>query len=89
VADLDYDAVEEDPQFNLSSALPEDLPHVPLSTYTEYPEDVMLERSKNFYMEMNRRRTVRYYSSKSIPKEIIENIVRAAGEYGGLNLLEF
>lgn len=44
-----------------------------------YSEEEMLERSKTFYSTMNTRRTVREFSTKPIPQEVIENILRTAG----------
>lgn len=43
-----------------------------------YPEEIMLKRSKDFFEWMNRRRTVRSFSDKPIPKEVMENIIRTA-----------
>ncbi|MDH3891853.1 MAG: nitroreductase family protein [candidate division Zixibacteria bacterium] len=54
-------------------------PFVPLSEYIEYPEDEMLSRSQEFYENVKRRRTVRQFSGRAVPREIIENSVRAAG----------
>ncbi|XP_066254458.1 iodotyrosine deiodinase [Euwallacea similis] len=63
---------------SLSPALPKDLKHVPLS-FTKLPASLSLERSKEFYELMNKRRTVRHFSKEFVPKEIIENIIRTAG----------
>lgn len=41
----------------------------------------MIERSANFFDDMNNRRTCRYYSSEPVPKEVIENIVKTAGKF--------
>ena len=38
----------------------------------------MVERSKVFYSEMDKRRSVREFSDKAVPKEVIENIVMTA-----------
>lgn len=38
----------------------------------------MIERSKSFYQFMDSRRTVRDFSDKDIPKEVIENIILTA-----------
>ena len=43
-----------------------------------FPEKEMLAKSKSFYQWMNKRRTVRDFSSKPIPKEIMENIILTA-----------
>jgi nitroreductase len=52
----------------------------PFITYNRdvYPSLKMLELSKEFYRWMNERRTVRDFSDKVIPKEVIENILLAA-----------
>jgi len=47
--------------------------------YEEYPLTEMVERSQKFYEELNRRRTVRQFSGRSVPSEIIENCISAAG----------
>jgi len=47
--------------------------------YQEYPLPEMIERSRKFYEELSRRRTVRQFSKRSVPREIIENCIRAAG----------
>lgn len=52
---------------------------IPLTTYREYPPDEMTARAREFYEEMKRRRTVREFSSRPVPREIIENCILAAG----------
>lgn len=47
-------------------------------SHETYPEDEMLQRSKDFYSWMNMRRTVRNFSSRPILKEVIENILLTA-----------
>ncbi len=42
-------------------------------------EEEMVQNSAEFYAEMNRRRTVRDFSSKPIAKDIIENCIKTAG----------
>lgn len=56
----------------------EEVPHVPYSP-PRYPEETMLERSKDFYTLLNQRRTVRLISPKPVPREVIDNIIRTAG----------
>ena len=51
----------------------------PLTGYQEYPVDEMLERSAAFYAEVKRRRTVRMYADRPVPRTVIENCVAAAG----------
>lgn len=38
----------------------------------------MIEKSKIFYQWINKRRSVREFSSEAIPKEVIENIIKSA-----------
>ena len=52
---------------------------IPLSNYKEFPPDEMLKRSQAFYEDIKRRRTVRDFSDKPVPKEIIEICIKAAG----------
>lgn len=47
--------------------------------YEECSEEESIERSRRFYELMNSRRSVREYSSKPVPKEVIENIIKTAG----------
>ncbi len=54
-------------------------PHVPLTTYQSYPPEEMLERAVSFREEMQRRRTVRQFSSQPVPREVIENCLLVAG----------
>lgn len=51
---------------------------IPLANYIKYSETEMSNRSKAFYDDIKRRRTVRDFSDKSIPKEVIENCIKAA-----------
>jgi iodotyrosine deiodinase len=52
---------------------------IPYSTYREYPLTEMQERAKDFREEMQRRRTIRNFSSRPVPREIIEECLRTAG----------
>lgn len=51
----------------------------PLSEYREYPEDIMRQRAADFYTEIRRRRTVRDFSNRDVPRDIIDNCIRSAG----------
>jgi nitroreductase len=53
--------------------------YVPLSDYREYPVDEMRRRASDFRAELGRRRTVRQFSARSVPREIIEECLRTAG----------
>jgi len=52
---------------------------VPLATYQEYPVDEMLRRVRDFTDEMQRRRTIRQFSDRAVPQEIIATAIEAAG----------
>lgn len=52
---------------------------VPHSEYEERPVDEMKKRAKEFYELMKKRRTVRDFSDRPVPKEIIEKSILAAG----------
>jgi nitroreductase len=51
----------------------------PLAAYREYPPDDMRRRARELYEELARRRTVRDYSDRAVPTDVIETCLRAAG----------
>ena len=51
----------------------------PLSGFIEYPVEEMKERASAFLKDMQRRRTVRHFSDRPVPREIIEACLLAAG----------
>lgn len=51
----------------------------PLSDFIEYPAEEMKARSEAFYEDIKRRHTLRHFSGRPVPREIIENCIRAAG----------
>lgn len=56
-----------------------DYPTVPLRNYREYPVEEMRERVNEFYQDLNRRRTVREFSDRPVPRDIIETALLAGG----------
>ena len=55
--------------------------------YHEYSPEEMKKRSAEFYEEMKRRRTVRQFSDRPVPREVIEDCLRtAATAPSGANL---
>ncbi len=52
---------------------------VPLTTYCGYPEDEMIRRVEAFRTDMVRRRTVRHFSDRPVPREVVEECLRTAG----------
>lgn len=55
------------------------LPMLPLVDYQQYPVDEMQRRAETFYHEMRRRRSVRDFSARPVPRAIIEDCLRTAG----------
>ncbi|MEX0298285.1 MAG: nitroreductase family protein [Kordiimonas sp.] len=51
----------------------------PLEGFTHYESDEMIERSQAFFDLMKNRRTVREFSDKPVPREVIENAILTAG----------
>ncbi len=51
----------------------------PLTEYIEYPVPEMRQRAQAFYEEVKRRRTVRDFSDRAVPRDIIETCIQAAG----------
>ncbi|MHA1567767.1 MAG: nitroreductase family protein [Alphaproteobacteria bacterium] len=59
----------------------------PLQSYREYPEDEMVARAKAFTADIKRRRTVRDYADRPVPREVLEQALLAAGSApSGANL---
>ena len=54
-------------------------PLVPLSGYVEFPVDEMRKRARAFLKQAGDRRTVRDFSDRPIPRDIIETCILAAG----------
>ena len=52
---------------------------VPLTTFIERPPEEMKARARAFHEEIQRRRTVREFSPRTVPREVIEDCLRAAG----------
>ena len=52
---------------------------MPLPAYRGYSEAEMTTRARAFYLDVNRRRTVREFSDRPLPRAVIEDCVRAAG----------
>jgi len=50
----------------------------PLSEYVEYPAEEMSRRAGDLLMEMRRRRTVRDFSDRPVPRQVVEDCIRTA-----------
>jgi iodotyrosine deiodinase len=53
-------------------------PTVPLDQYREYPIEEMRSRLDAFYTDIDRRRTVREFSDRPVPRDIIETALKVA-----------
>lgn len=47
--------------------------------FSELSSEDMVAASRNFYLDMKRRRTVREFSDRPVPEEVIKNAISAAG----------
>ncbi len=61
------------------SPTPEPYRLEPLPDYREYPQAEMVERASAFHADMQRRRTVRDFDSRPVPREVIEQCLLTAG----------
>lgn len=52
---------------------------VPHTEYQARPVDEMKRRAAEFYADVRRRRTVREFADRPVPRDVIENCLRAAG----------
>ena len=53
-------------------------PSIELERYREYPLDEMRQRVSAFYENLDRRRTVREFSDRPVPRDIIETALKTA-----------
>ncbi|MGA8203610.1 MAG: nitroreductase family protein, partial [Woeseiaceae bacterium] len=54
-------------------------PRIPLAGYREYPVEEMRARLREFYADVGRRRSVRDFADRPVPRDIIETALAAAG----------
>jgi iodotyrosine deiodinase len=52
---------------------------IPLPAYQEYPVEEMKCRAAEFYADIRHRRTVREFSDRPVPPEVIKDCLRSAG----------
>jgi iodotyrosine deiodinase len=52
---------------------------VPYTQYRGYPVEEMRRRAASFSAELRRRRTVRHYAPRPVPRDVIESCLLAAG----------
>lgn len=64
------------PQTHPVNSHDEQVPYKP----TTYSDSEMVSRSRDFYETINGRRSVRFFSDRPVPEEVIENIIKSAGK---------
>ncbi|MBL1212242.1 MAG: nitroreductase family protein [Ignavibacteriae bacterium] len=57
----------------------EEAKHIPYKDFKEIPVDKMIYNSKEFLENVSRRRSIRNFSARQVPLEIINNCILAAG----------
>ncbi|XP_015833830.2 iodotyrosine deiodinase 1 [Tribolium castaneum] len=78
IAEVKAEISDPESEDDLTPALPSDLEHVPLK-FTKLSLEETMKRSEEFYNLMNKRRSVRTFSSEPVPMDVIKNIVKTAG----------
>jgi|TARA_B110000263_G_scaffold249825_1_gene268740 iodotyrosine deiodinase len=53
-------------------------PFIPYTT-TESSSEDLIKNSEKYFQEISKRRSIRDFSDKEVPKEVIKNIIKAAG----------
>jgi nitroreductase len=60
---------------------------VPLAGFPDYSDEEMLQRARAFHSQIARRRTVRHFSDRPVPRALIDECLQAAGSApSGANL---
>ena len=59
---------------------------IPLPDFHGYPEKEMVARARAFRDDMRRRRTVRHFSDRPVPREVVEACLEAVRRVGGPEL---
>ena len=60
---------------------------VPLKSFKRYPLDEMQRRADEFYRDLDRRRTIRDFKDDPVPRNVIENCLKAADTAPSLSLI--
>lgn len=61
-------------------ALPQFLEHVPY-VYVKPDESDVKKKAREFYRIADARRTVRFFSDENVPKSVIHDLIRSAGNF--------
>lgn len=76
--DICYKPMVQGPGISNLSKAKHNYPTVPLDKYREYSIEEMRDRLDEFYADIDRRRTVREFSDRPVPRDIIETALKAA-----------
>ncbi len=68
-----------DKKYQSSIPLDNEYKELPIPDRWNLSDDEMIRRSEEFYQLMQKRHTVRDYSTRSVPREVIENCIKIAG----------
>ena len=52
--------------------------HIRYESIPPFDEETLVQKSKLYFKNLNSRRSLRFFSEKSVPREVIENIIMAA-----------
>ena len=66
-------------KYHSSIPLNHDYVELPMPDKSNMSNQEMIKNSEKFYDLMTKRHTIREYSSKMVPQEVIENCIKAAG----------
>jgi iodotyrosine deiodinase len=68
------------PRFKIRTSFMSDVSVYPFVPYTPkaFEDEEMIQRSKAFHDFMDERRSVRDFSDRDVPREVLENIIKAA-----------
>ena len=76
--DIEDESLENENPDSSHQKIPEEQAHIPYSI-KRFEKEEMIQKSEEFYVFMNQRRSVRFFSSDPVPLEVIENCIRVAG----------
>ena len=70
---------DDKPDLSLAPSLHDaNTPQIPY-TIDRFSDNEMNQRARDFYEQMNKRRSVRFFSSDPVPLEVVQDIIRTAG----------
>ena len=70
---------DTDKKYQSSIPLDHDYVELTMPDKWDMSDAEMIEKSAEFYELMKKRHTVRDYSTRPVPREVIENCIKAAG----------